>query len=309
VDREKGRRIFAVVVTYNPNFERLGRSVSILSACVERVIVVDNASRTEVPGELTRRTGMAIDSIVMSENLGVAVALNRGIERAIERGATHVLLMDHDSEPVPGMIDELVAALDELGKNHKVAAVGPTLVDSRTDEPLPFFRFGYLRLVKIRPAATEKYVRADHLMTSGTLVPVEVFKEVGPMMESLFIDYVDIEWCFRAQAKGYECFGVRDARLRHSLGNRTFTYRWFGSVKQSHAHSPFRYYYMCRNPWLFCRSRGLPLRVKISETFRSIERLLIVPFILKENRMANMRMMFRGIVDGVLGKGGALKRS
>ena len=107
----------------------------------------------------------------------------------------------------------------------------------------------------------------------------------------------------------YECFGVRDARLRHSLGNRTFTYRWFGSVKQSHAHSPFRYYYMCRNPWLFCRSRGLPTRVKISETLRSVERLLILPFILKENRTANMRMMLRGIVDGVLGKGGALKRS
>jgi rhamnosyltransferase len=44
-----------------------------------------------------------------------------------------------------------------------------------------------------------------------------VLDVVGGMNDSLFIDYVDIEWCLRAKNLGYEILGCYRALMNHYL--------------------------------------------------------------------------------------------
>ncbi|MCV5831057.1 hypothetical protein OFN28_30780, partial [Escherichia coli] len=50
-------------------------------------------------------------------------------------------------------------------------------------------------------------VDVDHLIASGSLIPVDVFEKIGGMDDSLFIDYVDVEWSLRARYQGLRCYG------------------------------------------------------------------------------------------------------
>ena len=56
-------------------------------------------------------------------------------------------------------------------------------------------------------------------MSSISLIPCKVFNIVGGFDESLFIDGVDNEWCWRAWHKcGLRSFIVEDAEIGHMLG-------------------------------------------------------------------------------------------
>ena len=74
-------------------------------------------------------------------------------------------------------------------------------------------------------------------MSSISLIPCKVFNIVGGFDESLFIDGVDNEWCWRAWHKcGLRSFIVEDAEIGHMLGEGD---RFFFLKKVAIA-SPFR---------------------------------------------------------------------
>ena len=63
------------------------------------------------------------------------------------------------------------------------------------------------------------------------------------MREDLFIDWVDIEWCLRAESQGLESYIVPSAIMMHSIGDDTV--RVLG--RDINLHSDLRNYYMVRN--------------------------------------------------------------
>jgi len=72
-------------------------------------------------------------------------------------------------------------------------------------------------------------MECDFLLSSGSLVPLDVIDKVGGMEEELFIDQVDTEWCLRARSMGYRVFGAFGAILEHRLGEahaRAWFDRW-----------------------------------------------------------------------------------
>jgi rhamnosyltransferase len=77
-------------------------------------------------------------------------------------------------------------------------------------------------------------------------VNVAAAVEVGGFDESLFIDYVDHEFCLRLRQHGYQVMETTRALLIHSLG--ALEVRRFGPLRLliTH-HSPARRYYMSRN--------------------------------------------------------------
>lgn len=290
--------VCAVLVTWNPNLAVLAEVLAALSPQVERVVVVDNG---------TRDSGFAtvcaehpdIVVVALPENLGLAHAMNVGIEQARGMpGAAQVLLMDQDSVPESGMVVALQRALQRLDPTARVGAVGPRYRDRREAADAPFVRIRFPFNRKLRCNGDCADVRCDFLISSGCLIPLDVLAKVGDMDAALFIDNVDLDWCFRASAAGYVLHGVCAARLRHHLGDAR---RGLPGVPRGIVvHSPRRLFYMMRNRVLLYRRAYTPRRWIAQDVPRVVVKLLL--FSLLRPRRANLRNMLAGLRAGIAGR-------
>jgi rhamnosyltransferase len=295
--------VWAVVVTYNPAEHITERLVQQLRRQVEGVIIVDNSIDQRSFDWTVHWRQDKVSYVGLGENRGVAAAQNIGIKCAEKNGASHVVLLDQDSEPACDMLAKLLDGMERKeAEGIAVAAVGPKYLDERRNNPPPFIRIRGLGLDRARCDDPQEIVPVDYLISSGCLISVEAIKKIGNMEESLFIDYVDIEWGLRAKVKGFQCFGVCGAKMRHSLGDRPI--RLLGKTWPLHA--PFRHYYHFRNAvWLY-RQEWVPRRWKIVDGYRLIIKYLFYAVIPKD-RWAHVRMMSLGIWDAWRGRTGELE--
>lgn len=297
-------QVGAVVVTYNADALHLERLLDALCEQVGGVVIVDNASAHALRiGD--RPSGASIEVIRCEHNVGIAAAHNLGLQRLREAGFSYGLLMDHDSLPLPGMVDSLLAADVALRRQGvRVAAVGPVTIDRRTGARSKFVKIRRGIVSRVDFSDGEAWVEADFLISSGTLLRLDVLQSVGGMNEGYFIDHVDTEWCLRALAAGYRIFGVRDALLDHSLGDRIVRV-WFGRMREVPVHSPFRNYYMFRNTVAMLRHVPMPLAWKSALLYRMLQ--FLVFFVIGVGpRGVRARLMFKGIWHGFADRTGKL---
>ncbi|SIO59032.1 rhamnosyltransferase [Burkholderia sp. GAS332] len=288
-----------VVVFYRPD-----------AACVRRAnrlaeagpcIVVDNTEQVCTSGEL------GLDERVVyvpnGSNRGIATAINQGVELLLRAGCRYALVFDQDSEPSSHLLGALPIALaTALSQHAKVALIGPAYEDLRLGGVAPFVRFGYLRLRRVEPVGTRP-LSVDFLITSGSCINLAAWREIGPMEDDLFIDFVDLEWCVRARAKGYELLGAPTVRLAHELGGEPV--RIFGRPYPSH--SPLRHYYLFRNAVSLIKRDYVPWSWKSTELIKFPFRLAIYGLFLQP-RLEHLRMAFIGIWHGLIGRMGRLEQ-
>ena len=88
--------IMAVVVLYNPN-DSVINNIATYQQHIKKTIIVDNSERVNITiiNELGKMPNIEI--IINNKNIGIAAALNIGIEKAITNGANWILTMDQDS--------------------------------------------------------------------------------------------------------------------------------------------------------------------------------------------------------------------
>lgn len=292
--------VVAVVVTYRPDLATLAALLRALaSQQVASTVVVDNGSAIDLAGWLPASLRRDVIVIALAHNRGIAAAHNVGIARAKERGADYVVLFDQDSLPQEGMIAALLSVAERLrAEGVRLACVGPRYVDPRHDNPPPFLRVEGLRLKRLG-CEGDPVVAVDYLVSSGSLIPLDVLARVGPMREDLFIDYVDIEWGLRARHLGYQSFGVCAARMTHSLGEAPV--RWFS--RRVPVHTPLRHYYHFRNAILLYRLPWVPWTWKLVDGTRLLLRYGFYALMTKPRR-AHGWMMTLGIWHGLRNRSG-----
>ncbi|KMZ13928.1 dTDP-rhamnosyl transferase RfbF [Candidatus Burkholderia humilis] len=287
-----------VVVFYRPDVgcvERANRFAE-FAPCV----VVDN---TEWPqGAQALGLDPRIDYVANGANLGIATALNRGIDMLIGKGCPSALLFDQDSEPSAHLLEALPRMLtEELARGARIALVGPAYEDMRLGGVEPFVRFGYWKLKRVEPLGTQP-IDVDFLITSGSCINLSAWHDIGPMDDALFIDFVDLEWCIRARSKGYAVLGAPALRLQHSLGGEPVVF-----LGRSYpGHSPLRHYYMFRNAIALMRRSYVPWSWKSTELVKFPGRLAIYGFFMRP-RMRHLGMSLLGIWHGLTGQMGALR--
>jgi rhamnosyltransferase len=246
VDAGERHRIFAVVVTFNPDLATFKTLLDQTRDQVEQIVVIDNGSHAGCTAQLSRLCGGCATLHLLPANLGIAAAQNQGILRAREASATEVLLLDHDSVPDIGMVKTLVAAIDELGASGEaVAAVGPLIVERQTGIVAPLPQIVEGKVCFHSPSGMTP-TRCEYLIAAGTLISMQAFERVGPMNEAYFVDQVDVEWCLRAAAAGLGVYCVPQARLDHAIGDEVVSFWMFGR-RQLAVHSPMRDYFYFRN--------------------------------------------------------------
>jgi rhamnosyltransferase len=291
------QKIHGIIVTFKPNSTVLLKLVTAVRSQVANVVIVNNGLAEDLP-DLSSEENVTVHSL--GDNLGLALAQNIGIAKAMAGGASHILLLDQDSLPDANMVKNLMHAMRELQRNNaKVAAVGPSYLDNRQGEKAPFvYREGTALKNRVQYEGNE-IVEADFLIASGSLIPNETITAVGMMEEQLFIDYVDIEWGLRARREGYLCYGSFIAVMHHSLGDE-----WLElNGKKLPVHSPLRHYYQFRNAiWLARREWIGPSWRRLLLT-RLIKQGLVWMMFLP-NRPARLKAICLAVLHGFSGKMG-----
>lgn len=233
-------RPFAVITAFRAPSELADR-IRALSSQVEGTVLVDDGSNSI--GSLDLDPAKVV-SIELVDNSGIAAALNVGIRRARDLGATHVVTLDQDSALADNYVNDALGYLTHLYESgHRPAAVAPA-------------RFGDVLV------STEDGKRPRDPIQSGQVVPMAVFDAVGDFDERLFIDAVDTEFTLRARAAGYDFWLLPGSELEHSLGEKipvTVFGRHlsvFGKKRHLYYHAPFRTYYAVRNGLALWRLHG-----------------------------------------------------
>lgn len=298
--------VSAVLVTYNPGMEALHAAIQAVSGQVSDVFIVDNASSNFSFGWIDPVKGQAnakLHLLRQEENLGIGAAHNIGIRHAIGQGSKFVLLLDQDSQVGPDMVVRLRSAYAMLNeKGFQVAALGPQYRDADNGMLSRFVKVGMFRFVHCGCEDNVSPVDADFLVSSGSLIPVAALEAVGLMDESLFIDHVDTEWCFRAKSKGLKIFGLCGAVMTHALGEQRKEV-WFLRKRIVPFHKPFRYYYMFRNSVLLYSRGYMPWSWKLADMIRCLEMMIFFGWV-GENRLICLKMMGLGVIDGLKGING-----
>ncbi|MDO5024998.1 MAG: glycosyltransferase family 2 protein [Trueperella sp.] len=294
--------VIAVIVTYHPT-EVTARLLGTLAQQCARVLVVDNGSAATELAQLRTAaqeldTASDIEFLELAENTGIAHAQNVGIQRAIELGATHVLLSDQDSAPAPDMVAQLLPSVAD----PQVGAAGPYIAENKPggDELVYVSRKWGPRRASSTELATPE-VTAAFLLASGCLIPVPVLQIVGLMNEGYFIDHVDLEWGLRARRAGYRLVVNTRAILHHSLGDSTVHLP--GRPQPVHVHSPIRCYYLARNTIHLIRS-GLLSRNWALGYVLWLGKYVAFNALLADQRSARSKYLVQGIADGVRGRFG-----
>ena len=292
------RAIAGIVITFHPKQKTLIKLVNTLCTQLDHVLVVDNGSPEM---DLDWFTGLTnIEVISLGDNFGIASAQNIGIKRAKDLDAKYVVLFDQDSDLDLETIPTLMAAISQLqADGKKVACVGPRYIDKRQNNPTPFIRIEGLRLVRESCKGFSDIVPVDHLIASGSIIPMTTLDAVGGMVEDLFIDYVDLEWCERAKFKGYQTYGVCASQMEHALGDEPISF--MGTSYP--ARSPLRHYYMFRNAMWVYRQDYVRWNWKVVDGLRLLRKYVFYTLFAKP-RSKHFWMMTKGMWHGLIGKMG-----
>ncbi|SMY35950.1 glycosyltransferase family 2 protein [Photobacterium andalusiense] len=298
--------VLPIIVLFNPEKELLKRLLISLKDQVNDICIVDNSPisvKNEID-DILNTIPNKIKYYELNENKGIATAQNIGIQYAQDNNYSHVLLLDQDSGLPDNMIKGLLNAENKLlDKGIKVATVGPVFIDEKTNESVSAIhtKLFYLKRVPVDVNSSEPVV-SDYIIASGSLIRISVLKEIGSMVDELFIDWVDIEWGERANhLYGYKSFIIPTVIMRHSIGDETT--KSFG--RNFNLHSDFRNYFIVRNAVYLMRSKSMSFNSK-SLSLIKIPYYIIFYSFMSKRRLYSLGLLAKAAFDGIvsnMGKG------
>ncbi len=284
-------KIFSIIVTYNPNIEHLTKLVNLLIFQNVDVVIVDNKSNNFSEfGSLKLRK-----LIILEDNLGIAKAQNKGIEYAIQQNAEYIVFFDQDSTICDNFISDLMFDYRELENNGvKVGSIGPRFMDERFSFFYPSINYNNGKRERVDTENIIEPTKSTLLISSGSLVSISTLLSVGLMRENYFIDYVDTEWCFRAESKGYSNYISSRAVMKHAVGDNMIENRFF----KTPIHSPFRRYYITRNAFYMLKEPHIPKGVAFRQIIVNFVQQMIIIFH-EKSKKSYVISFFSGIRDGL----------
>lgn len=254
-------------------------------------IVVDNTpGRTLDPA---RWNFPGLQYIPMGRNAGIGAAHNAGTARARLLACSLAVFFDQDSTPQPGYVTAITSEYHRLRLLHPALFVlGPTITDGHSGQ------ISQSTIHKDRHGS-DGFAPKREVICSGSCTSLERIETVGPEDETLFIDFVDFEWCWRANALGL-ISGVTDCvNLTHYVGKDIF--RFLG--QEVIISAPGRYRYQYRNYINLLRRRHVPRGWKINTGIKLLVWQTLYPFHTRQwPHIAGEAL--RGLRDGLARRSG-----
>lgn len=228
-------RIWAVTVTYNPNLDdgRLDRQIREVADQGIGHTLVDNASRNvEVIEALAARYDRPehpVEVLPLGKNLGIAHALNSGVERA---RALHrpswILTLDQDTCFPADAFAHASRELAAIPSPERAGIIAFNYLERLFGDQHPYNRLE-------GPAAIRS------IITSGNLVNARALDQIR-FEDDFFLYFVDVEFCHRLRERGFPIWVFRSAFIDHQEGREMTR-----GQRQTTFLDPPRLYYVARN--------------------------------------------------------------
>jgi rhamnosyltransferase len=226
------------------------------------------------------------------ENMGISKAINRGVNRAARDNYQYSILFDQDSFLTKDDIVKMFDALMLEERNKKVMCIGPSLNVYGNIIPIPEW-------IKNRNRTKTQYVYSvNHIITSGMLINVKHFIDVGGYTEQYPIDFCDFLFCWKSIRAGYLVLQSKDVYMSHEIGTRNM--KFYGYIV--HFHAPYRNYFLVRDTLNVClKARETPLTIRFRLLFRLPFRMILYLFMLND-KIIRLKMYGLGFKDFFSGK-------
>ncbi|MCC3704800.1 glycosyltransferase family 2 protein [Rouxiella badensis] len=259
-----------VVVWYNPTEKEVDNIRSYVGF-LKNLYVIDNSANdnSALLSSLNQNDGH-IQYIPNLDNLGIATALNKGCKRAIEQGYDWILTMDQDSSFDPVEMSKFIASFE----SKKIEDPSIALFTPWTNE---FHPIGY----------------ATRVITSGNLLNLTAYQQIGGFDDKLFIDEVDHDLCYKLTQFNYKIYTFDNARMQHKIGDaKSHAFLFPRRLLVMH-HGAVRKYYIIRNRFL--------LRERFPDFTRDYAKfnimLLLGVIFFEKQKWLKLRYMFKGYCD------------
>lgn len=298
--------VLGIIVSFFPNIQELLSSLIQLKGELEEVCLVENGSDPTVQKELkeilekNKAIIPKIHWIMNPTNIGLASAQNQGIEYGLIAEFSFILFLDDDSILTQGSIQPMK---DFLQSHSDYGLVAPNIihVNSKRIQKYPIIHSTGMIIRKSFVMNEDFIENISTVIASGSLIRSHCFDEIGKMRDEYFIDSIDIEFCLRLRAKGWKIAILQNAELQHKLGEEKEISTPLGQIYPTN-HSPLRRYYMTRNRIWTWKLYGLKFPFWFLYDVGNFI-FDVIRFTLFDNkRVKKVKMLGRGIVDGILEK-------
>jgi len=204
-------KILPVVVVFNVDYHECNVFRSLLShwSTVD-VVLYDNS-----PEPINRQyESGTLHYISDPSNGGVSAAYNVGASIADDIGATHLLLLDHDTTFEPDYIGKLTEAIRQYPE-ERLFVPQVILADGTPFSPFIVGRFGSKGII-----ANEGTNRLGKMLpvNSGACVELTAFNEVEGYNPKIRLDFADFDF-FGRLAERHSSFIVVGSTARQSFSN------------------------------------------------------------------------------------------
>ena len=271
----------AGIVIYNPDLKRLQQNISKIAPQVDMVVLLNNGILNEEEFHNLINSYSNVITIGDGNNRGIAAALNRLAEYALNQGSKWLLTLDQDSV----CENDLIAVYEKYTEEENVGLITCTITDRN---------FDYNRN---ESAFQIRYI--EKCITSGSYIRLSAWKELCGFDEKMFIDHVDTDFCYRLGLCGWKILQTSYKGLLHEVGSNTKRKRLFGKDFVVFNHSPFRCYYIVRNQIYFARKHkntlGLLKAIRIQRTAWTRG---FVYLLYEDHKLKKMVAWVKGILDG-----------
>ena len=270
-------KVLAGIVLFNPDIKRLKENIDAIYEQVDSVLLVNNGSDNI---DTIRDMIVVYSKIAVLDNgsnLGIATALKKIMDYAVEGGYDWVLTLDQDSVCQPGLIN----AYSKYYGLDNVGILTCNIVD---------------RNFSVASGFTEgqEYREVLQCITSASLIKVVAYCQTDGFDEKLFIDSVDFDICINMRIHGFKIYKINYNGILHEVGHGRNVKLLFKDYI-SYNHSPFRQYYMARNhkylvmkyPDQFSGSK---------EWIREIRSEAII-LLYEEEKIKKLRSRWKGLLD------------
>jgi len=222
-------KIAGIVVLYNPS-NLVYDNVLTYIDYIEHLFIVDNSESQNKDLVEKLLNFKKCDYINNNENLGIATALNIGARKALENNFDFALTMDQDSKFSKQVIENFLKTANDLDLKD-IAILSPFHKQTNFIEQIQENSFEEL----------------DFIMTSGNLLNLKIFEQIGGFLDSLFIDHVDHEYCIKAKDANFKIIRCNNIFFEHSPGKLIEFFSIFRKKCYRSEPSPLRLYYFVRN--------------------------------------------------------------
>lgn len=265
------------IVTYNPDINKLNDCINAALEFNVKIFIFDNASinLAEIERLVNNRNSVSLQK--SKKNLGIAVALNRLSQYAMENKFEWILTLDQDSKCPSNLVKEY----EKYININNIGILCPFIKDINTE-------FNYNK-------ETTLDMCVDKCITSGSLVKIEVWNQINGYDESMFIDGVDFDFCRRVKDAGFKIIRVDNVILNHEIGHITLRNFFLIRVLVMN-HNSFRKYYIARNIIYLERKSG-NMFSRILSIVRVWKQIAIV-ILYETDKLNKIKAMLTGMKDG-----------